>query len=52
MTDEQKIVTSMANKLAQQWFGNLVTPKWWSDDWLRRGFAHFYEYYITDWVIR
>lgn len=29
----------LTHELAHQWFGNLVTPRWWDDLWLAEAFA-------------
>ncbi len=38
----------IVHEMAHQWFGDLVTMRWWDDLWLNESFAEYMAYRVTD----
>jgi aminopeptidase N len=48
ITSKQYVALVVAHELSHQWFGNLVTMKWWNNLWLNESFATLMEYVALD----
>ncbi|XP_001651477.2 aminopeptidase N [Aedes aegypti] len=44
---KQNIANLITHEFVHSWFGNEVTPEWWTYLWLSEGFARYFEYYVT-----
>ena len=53
---KKQVAEVIAHEVSHQWFGDLVTMRWWDDLWLNESFATFMAYKATDsifpqWVV-
>ena len=45
---KEYIATVVTHELSHQWFGNLVTMRWWDNLWLNESFANMMQFYAVD----
>ncbi len=48
LINRQRVAEVIAHELVHQWFGNLVTMKWWTHLWLNESFACYMAYLVVD----
>jgi aminopeptidase N len=45
--DREFLAVVIAHEMAHQWFGDLVTMRWWDDLWLNESFAEYLGYRVA-----
>jgi puromycin-sensitive aminopeptidase len=48
VSQKQYVALTIAHEMAHQWFGDLVTMRWWDDLWLNEAFATWAEMRFAD----
>lgn len=44
----QETAMVMAREFTYQWFGGVMSPRWWGDAWIHEGLANYFQYFMND----
>ncbi|CAF3461054.1 unnamed protein product [Rotaria sp. Silwood1] len=46
--EHQNIALAVAKQIAEQWYGNFISFRWWTDLWLQEAISNYMKYHAVD----
>lgn len=48
LENKVNVATKIAYEMAHLWFGNVVNPSWWTDEWLNEGIMMYIQTQVLE----